>query len=221
MMAASLGQKSSSMHYVFQLAHPETHEAYFIFSGDSLRKRLNDLSGETNHPVYYWLRSLRAQGLEPEATTLAEVASREEAGRAKRDWIQRRKPLLNGKERTLPPHIKRELEKWKRMYPPPSFLAYEQEERLRSQQEIQYLMTALGLTEREAEAYHSSISGVPHLDDILQTIRFTEQVLKHTPRFTDGELARLVLTFYGFYEERGGKEDVTSNQHEGSFFPGS
>lgn len=82
-------------------------------------------------------------------------------------------------------------------------------------------MTTLGLTEREAEAYHSYISGVPHLDDILQTIRFTEQVLEHTPRFTDGELARLVLKFYGFNEERGGKEDVTSNQNEGSFFPGS
>ncbi len=214
MMAASLGQKSSSMHYVFQLAHPETHEVYFIFSGYSLRKRLNDLSGETNHPVYYWLRSLKAQGLEPVATTLAEVASKEEAGRAKRDWIQRRKPLLNGKERTLPVHIKRELEEWKRMYPPSSFLAYEQEERLRSQQEIQHLMTTLGLTEQEAEAYHSYISGVPHLDDILQTIRFTEKVLEHTPRFTDGELARLVLTFYGFYkEEQGEKEDVTSNQN--------
>lgn len=221
MEVASLGQKSSSMHYVFQLAHPETHEPYFIFSGYSLRKRLNDLSGETNHPVYYWLRSLKAQGLEPEATTLAEVASKEEAGRAKRDWIQRRKPLLNGKERTLPPHIKRELAEWKRMYPPPSFLAYEQEERVRSQLEIQHLVTMLGLTEREAEAYHSYLSGVPHLDDILQTIRFTEQVLAHTPRFTDGELARLVLTFYGFYEGRGGTEDVPSNQNEGSFFPGS
>ncbi len=213
MTAIRPGQKSSSMHYVFQLAHPESHEVYFIFSGYSLRKRLNDLTGETNHPVYYWLRSLKAQGLEPEVTTLAEVASKDEAGRAKREWIQRRKPLLNGKERTLPSHIKRELEEWKRMYPPPSFLAYEQEEKLHIQQEILILITTLGLTEQEAEAYHSYISGVPHLDDIIQAIRFTEKVLEHTPRFTEGELARLVLMFYGFYnEDQVEKEDVTFNK---------
>ncbi len=214
MKVSSPDQKSSSMHYVFQLAHPETHEAYFIFSGYSLRKRLNDLTGETSHPVYYWLRSLKAQGLEPEASTLAELASKDEAGRAKRDWIQRRKPLLNGKERTLPPHIKRELAEWKRMYPPPSFLAYEQEEQLRAQQEIRHLITTLGLTEQEAEAYHSYISGVPHLDVIIQTMRFTEKVLEHTPRFTDGEIARLVLMFYGFYKaEQGEEEDITSEKN--------
>jgi hypothetical protein len=201
------------MHYVFQLAHPQTRESYFIFSGYSLRKRLNDLAGETNHPVYYWLRFLKAQGLEPETSTLAEVDSREEAGRAKREWIRRRNPLLNRKERALPPEFKRELDEWKRRYPPPSYLAYEHEEQMRIQQEVQHLITTLGLTEQEAQAYHTYQSGVPHLDAIMHAIRFTEKVLEHRPRFTDTEVARLVLMFYGFYNEvQGEEEDVISDQ---------
>lgn len=204
-------QKSSSKQYIFQLAHPVSHDVYFLFSGYSLRKRLNDLAGETSHAVYYWLRSLKAQGLEPEATILAEAASKEEIGRLKREWIQRRKPLLNGKERALPPHIQRELAEWKRLYPPPSFLLYEQEEKLRAEQEIAVLVTTLGLTEAEATAYHSYRSGVPHFESVIGAIRFTELVLAHTPRFTESELARLVLRFYGFNnEDRVEKEGVAS-----------
>jgi hypothetical protein len=201
------------MHYVFQLAHPQSHESYFIFSGYSLRKRLNDLAGETNHPVYYWLRFLKAQGLEPETSTLAEAETKTEAGRAKREWIRRRDPLLNRKERDLPEAFQRELDEWKRRYPPPSYLAYEHEEQVRVQQEVRHLMTTLGLTEQEARAYQAYQSGVPHLDVIIYTMRFTEAVLEHAPRFTDTEIARLVLTFYGFYkEEQGEQEDATSDQ---------